>query len=96
LKGIDIILGMHLLIKYKVLINRTKKSIKLTTLDGKEMEFIAEPVVTAKSDANRVKVNHMDDIQGSEGQVVNDFPDAFPEGLLGVTPTFHKNKILST
>jgi hypothetical protein len=48
LKDIDVILGMDWLSKYKVLIDYTKKSLKLTTPDGKEMEFVAEPVVTAK------------------------------------------------
>jgi hypothetical protein len=43
-KGIDTILGMDWLSKHKVLIDCTKKSIKLTTPDGKELEFITEPV----------------------------------------------------
>jgi hypothetical protein len=47
-KGIDVILGMDWLSKYKVLIDCAKKSIKLTTLEGKEMEFVAELVVTAR------------------------------------------------
>jgi hypothetical protein len=46
--GIDIILGMDWLSKHKVLINRAKKSVMLTTPDGKGLEFVAEPVVTAK------------------------------------------------
>jgi hypothetical protein len=40
-----------------VLIDCAKKSIKLTTPDGKELEFIAEPVVKAKGVANCAKVN---------------------------------------
>jgi hypothetical protein len=59
-KGIDVILGMDWLSKHKVLINYAKKSIKLTTLEGKEMEFIAEPVVTTKGVANHAKVNQLD------------------------------------
>jgi hypothetical protein len=57
LKGIDVILGMDWLSKHKVLIDCAKKSVKLTTPEGKEMEFVAEPVVIAKGVANRVKVN---------------------------------------
>jgi hypothetical protein len=72
--------------KHKVLINCTKKSVKLTTSKGKEMEFIAEPVVTAKGDANHVKVNQLDASQGSKVPVVNEFPDVFPEELLGMPP----------
>jgi hypothetical protein len=72
--------------KHKVLINCAKKSVKLTTPEGKEIEFVVEPVVTAKGVANRVKVNHLDASQGSEVPVVNEFPDVFPEELLGMPP----------
>jgi hypothetical protein len=47
----------------------------MTTPEGKEMEFIAEPVVTA----NCAKVNQLDASQGSEEPVVNEFPDVFLE-----------------
>jgi hypothetical protein len=76
---IDFILGMDWLSKHKVLIDCVKKSVKLTTPDGKELEFIAELVVTAKGVANRVKVNQLDASQGSEVPVVNEYPDVFPE-----------------
>jgi hypothetical protein len=78
-KGIDVILGMDWLSKYKILIDCTKKYVKLTTSDEKEMEFIAEPVVTTKGVANHAKVNQLDASQGSEVPMVNDFPDVFPE-----------------
>jgi hypothetical protein len=48
LKGIDIILGMDWLSKHKVLIDCAKKSVKMTTPDGNELEFVTKPVVTAK------------------------------------------------
>jgi hypothetical protein len=85
-KGIDVILEMDRLSKYKVLIDCAKKSIKLTTPKGKEIEFVAEPVVTAKGVANHVKVNQLDASQGSEVPVVNEFPDVFPEELPGMPP----------
>jgi hypothetical protein len=56
-KSIDVILGMNWLSKYKVLIDCAKKSVKMTTPERKEMEFIAEPVVTTKGVANCAKVN---------------------------------------
>jgi hypothetical protein len=84
--GIDVILGMDWLSMYKVLINCAKKSVKMITPEGKEMEFIAEPVVTAKGVANCVKVNQLDASQGSEVPVVKEFPDVFPEELLGMPP----------
>jgi hypothetical protein len=85
-KGIDVILGMDWLSKYKVLIDCAKKSVKMTTPEEKEMEFIAELVVTTKGVANCAKVNQLDASQGSEVPVVNEFPDVFPEELPGVPP----------
>jgi hypothetical protein len=86
LKGIEVILGVDWWSKHKVLIDCAKKSVKLTTPDGKELEFITEPVVTAKGVANRAKVNQLDASQGSEVLVVNEFPDVFPEKLPGMPP----------
>jgi hypothetical protein len=62
-KGIDVILEMDWLSKHKVLINCAKKSVKLTTPEGKEIEFVVEPVVTAKGVANHAKVNQLDTSQ---------------------------------
>jgi hypothetical protein len=83
-KGIDVILAMNWLSKYKILSIYAKKSIKLTTPEGKEMEFVTEPVVTAKCVANRAKVNQLDVSQGPEVPVVNEFSDVFPEELPGM------------
>jgi hypothetical protein len=58
-KDIDVILGMDWLSKHKVLIDCAKKSVKLTTPEGKEIEFVVEPVVTTKGVANHVKVNQL-------------------------------------
>jgi hypothetical protein len=77
---------MDWLNKHKVLINCIKKSVKLTTPKGREMEFVTEPVVTAKGVANRSKVNQLDASQGSKVPVVNEFPDVFPEELPGMLP----------
>jgi hypothetical protein len=43
-----------------VLIDCAKKYVKLTALDGKELEFVVEPVITSKGVANRVKLNQLD------------------------------------
>jgi hypothetical protein len=86
LKGIDIILGMDWLSKHMVLIDYTKKSVKLTTPNVKELEFVAESVVTAEGVANRSKVNQLDVSQGLEVPVVNEFPIVFPEELPGMPP----------
>jgi hypothetical protein len=86
LKGIDVILRMDWLSKHKVLIDCAEKSVKLTTLEGNKMEFVVEPIVTAKGVANRAKVNQLDASQRSEVPVVNEFPDAFSEELPGMPP----------
>jgi hypothetical protein len=85
-KGICIILGMDWLSKHKVLIDYAKMCVKLTTTNGKEMEFVAEPVVTVKGVANCAKVNQLDASQGSKVPVVNEFPYVFPKDLPGVPP----------
>jgi hypothetical protein len=85
-KGIDVILGMDWLSKHKVLIDHAKKSVKLTTPGRKELEFVTEPVVTAKGVANHAKVNQRDASQGSEVPVVKEFPNVFPKELLGMPP----------
>jgi hypothetical protein len=84
LKGIDVILGIDWLSKHKVLIDFAKKSIMLTTQDGKELEYIVEPVGTAKEATNHVKLNQLDASQGPEVPVVNEFLDVLPEELPGM------------
>jgi hypothetical protein len=86
LKGIDIILGMDWFNKCKVLIDCAKKSVKLTTPDGKGMEFVTELEVTAKGVANRAKVNQLDASHGNVVPLVNEFPDVFPEELPSTPP----------
>jgi hypothetical protein len=71
---------------YKVLIDCANKSVKMTTPEGKEIEFIIESVVTTKGVANCKKVNQQDASQVSEVPVVNEFPDVFPEEFPGMPP----------
>jgi hypothetical protein len=85
-KGIDVLLEMDWLSKHRVLIDCAKKSVKLTTPEGKELEFVAEPVVTVKGVANHVKVNQLNASQGSEVPLVNEFPDVFPNELPRMPP----------
>jgi hypothetical protein len=69
-----------------VFIDCAKKSVKLTTMNGKELEFITESVVTAMGVANHAKVNQLDASQGAEVPVVNEFLDVFPMDLPGMPP----------
>jgi hypothetical protein len=59
-KGIDVILGMDWISKHKVLIDCAKKSVKLTTEDGKELVYEAEPLVTSKGATNHLKLNKLE------------------------------------
>jgi hypothetical protein len=77
---------MYWLSKHNVLIDYAKKSVKLTTPDGKELEFITEPIVTAKGVANHAKVNQLGASQGPEVPVVSEFPYIFPEELPSMPP----------
>jgi hypothetical protein len=74
-KGIDVILRMDWLSEHRAFIDYAKKSIKLTTPDGKEMEYVVEPAVTAKGVANCMKLNQLDASQAPMVPVVNEFPD---------------------
>jgi hypothetical protein len=60
----------------------SKESIKLTTSNGNELEYIAKYVVIAKGAANRVKLNQLDVSQGLKVPVVNEFSDVFFEELI--------------
>jgi hypothetical protein len=85
-KGIDVIVGMDWLSKHKTLIDYSKKSVKHTTQDGKELEYVTEPIVTAKGASNRVKLNQLDANQGPEVTLINVFLDVFLEELSGMPP----------
>jgi hypothetical protein len=61
-----------------------EKFVKLTTPEGKELKFVIELIVTAKSVANRANVNRLDASQGPEVPVVSEFPDVIPEELPGM------------
>jgi hypothetical protein len=85
-KGIDVILGMDWLSKHKMLIDCAKKLIKLTTPDGKELEYVTKPVVTTKGAANHARLNQLDASQGPMVPVANEFLGVFPEELPGMPP----------
>jgi hypothetical protein len=86
LKGIDVVLGMDWLSKHKVLIDCVKISVKLTTPDGKELEFVTETVVTANGVSKHAKVSQLDTSHGPEVPMVSKFPDVFFEEFPGRPP----------
>jgi hypothetical protein len=54
-----------------------KGSIKLTTSNRNELEYITKSLVITKGVANRVKLNQLDVSQGLKVPVVNEFSDVF-------------------
>jgi hypothetical protein len=80
-KGIDIILGMDWLRKYDGVILCANKAIHLMQEDGTTVEFVAAISANQLSVLNQVKGTSLDEIR-----IVQDYPDVFPEELLGMPP----------
>jgi hypothetical protein len=85
-KGIDVILGMDWLSKHNGLIDCAKKAVRLTPSSGKELEYVAENLVTDKATSNRIVLNHLDAASTLNIKIVSEYPDIFPEELLGMPP----------
>jgi hypothetical protein len=75
--GIDVILGMDWLSKHKGMINCAKKIMRLTTSSGKEMEFVAENLVTDKAASNQVVLNQLEAASTMDVRTVSEFSDVF-------------------
>jgi hypothetical protein len=80
-KCIDIILGMDWLSKYDGVIQCARKTVKLTKKDGTSVEFVVMVQLGPDSKLNQTKAIALEDIR-----VVQDYPDVFPEELLGMPP----------
>ena len=79
--GIDIILGMGWLTKYNAVIHCSKRSVILTSSVGERFEFVATLPSTAGCAVNQLKADSIEDIR-----VVFEYPDVFPDELLGMPP----------
>jgi hypothetical protein len=80
-KGIDIILKMGWLSKVDAVIQCAKRSVILTSLEGERFEFIATLPPVADFAVNQLKTDLIEDIR-----VVCEYPDVFPDDLLGMPP----------
>jgi hypothetical protein len=85
-KGIDVILGMGWLSKHKGMINCANKAVRLTTSCGKEVEYVAENLVTDKAASNRIVLNHLNATSTLDIRTISEFLDVFPEELPGMPP----------
>jgi hypothetical protein len=71
----------------------SKESIKLTTSNRNELEYIAKSVVIDKGADNRVKLNQLDVSQGLKVSVVNEFSNVLLEEM-SVMPLDHDIKFV--
>jgi hypothetical protein len=83
-KGIDTILGIDWPSKYNGLIDYAKKAVRLTPSSRKELEYVAENLVTDKAASNRIVLNHLDATSTLVIRRVSKFLDVFLEKLPGM------------
>jgi hypothetical protein len=84
-KGIDVILGMDWLSKNNGLIDYAKKAVRLTPSNGKELEYVADNLVTNKAASNSMALlNHLDAASTLDIRSVSKFSEVFLEELLGM------------
>jgi hypothetical protein len=69
---------MDWLSKHKGMINCAKKAVRLTTSSGKELEYVAEKLVTGKAASNRMPLNQLDATSTMDVRTVSEFLDVFP------------------
>jgi hypothetical protein len=94
-KGIDVILGMDWLSKHKGMINCAKKAVRLTTSSGKEVEYVAENLITDKAASNRIVLNHLDATSILDIRTVSKFPDVFQNSCQVFHQTVKLNFLLN-
>jgi hypothetical protein len=80
-KSIDIILDMDWLSKYDGVIQCAKKAVRLTKKGRTTVEFVAVVQANQASMLSQMKVTALEEIL-----VVQEYPDVFPEELLGMLP----------
>jgi hypothetical protein len=81
-----VILGMDWLSKHNGLIDCAKRAVRLTPSSGKELEYIAENLVTDKAASNRIVLNHLDAVSTLDIRTISKYPNVFLEELPGMPP----------
>jgi hypothetical protein len=85
-KETDMILGMDWLSRHNGLIDCAKKAVRLTPRSGKELEYVAENLVTNKAASNKIVLNHLDVTSTLDIRTVSEYPDVFLNELPGMPP----------
>jgi hypothetical protein len=95
-KRIDVILGMDWLSKHHGQIDCAKKAVKLAASNGKELEYMAENLVTDKATSNRMVLNQLDATSTMDVRTVSEFPDVILEEFLGMPPDHEIEFVIQT
>jgi hypothetical protein len=77
---------MDWLSKHHGQIDCAKKAVKLIASNGKELEYVAENLVTDKAASNRMVLNQLDAASTMDIRTVSKFLDVFPEELPSMPP----------
>jgi hypothetical protein len=85
-KGVDVILGMDWLSKHNGMINCAKKVVKFIASSDKELEYVAENLITDKAAFNQIVLNHLDATSIVDIRIVSNFLDVFSKELSGMPP----------
>ena len=80
-KGIEVVLGMNWMAKYKGVIDCTRKSISMTSSDGEEITYTATKPASKFHFHKRIANPTLEKVP-----VVCEYPDVFPEELPGMPP----------
>jgi hypothetical protein len=81
-----VILRMDWLSKHNGPIDCAKKALRLTPSCGKELEYVAEDLVTDKAASNRIVLNYFDAASTLDIRTVSNIPGVFLEELSGMPP----------
>jgi hypothetical protein len=68
------------------LIDCAKKAVRMKCSSGEELEYVVENLATDREASNRIVLNHLDAASTLDIKTVSEFPDVFPEELLGMPP----------
>jgi hypothetical protein len=77
---------MEWLSKHNELINYAKKAVMLIASNGKELEYVAENIVTDKATSNRIVLNQFNAAPTVDIRTVSEYKDVFLEELPGMPP----------
>jgi hypothetical protein len=77
---------MDWLSKHNGLINCAKKAVRLTSSNGKELEYVAENLVTDKEETNKIVLNQLDVASITDIRTVSEFLYVFTEELPNMPP----------